>query len=288
MNAVADAPLVQSDRKVFDVPLVDIYSDDDFNCRGKIIPHDVIDLARSIEEGGLDQPIMIQEWNKIEGKKYRIISGHRRFLAHIVLKKTSILAFLVTVENEFAARKKNLDENLKRKNLNLLQEAKALLPFIMAKWTEAFIAEYLGQSRGWVQARAALLTLPDDIQQEAAAGFLTQEQVKQLATLTKNPEHLYAAVRKIKAAKMNGQKGPIRAVPKKTNALKKRLRTREEIFERMEFFMDIIGPDFYSRCMAWAAGEISDFELYRDFKNVCGERGITWDIPAQALKDLVS
>jgi ParB/RepB/Spo0J family partition protein len=282
------ATLVQSDRKVLIIPLDDIYSDDDFNCRGKIIPIDVIDLARSIDEGGLDQPIMIQEYNKIAGKKYRIISGHRRYLAHIVLKKETIECFLVQLENEFQARKKNLDENLKRKNLNLLQEAKALLPFIMAKWTEADMSNYLGQSRGWIQARAALLTLPNDIQQEAAAGFLTQEQVKQLATLAKKPDLLYAAVRKIKAAKLNGQKGPIRAVPKKTNALKKRLRTREEIFERMEQFMDIVGPEFYSRCMAWAAGEISDFELYRDFKRVCQEKGITWDIPAQAIKDLVS
>jgi ParB/RepB/Spo0J family partition protein len=280
---------VESEKKVLKVAMDAIYSDDDFNCRGKIIPHDVIELARDIDTNGLDQPIVIQEYNKVDGKSYRIVSGHRRYLAHKVLGKTEIECFLKEYTDEFHARMANLNENLKRKNLNLLQEATALLPFIMAKWTEVEISDYLGQSRGWVQARAALLTLPDDVKQEAAAGFLTQDQVKQLATLKKSPDLLYAAVRKIKAAKINGQKGPIRAIPKKpTNALKKRLRSREEIFERMEFFMSIIGPAFYSRCMAWAAGEISDFQLYQDFKQECTNKGIAWEIPAQALKDLVS
>lgn len=286
MNAVLDK--VESEKKVYVFPMDLIYSDDDFNCRGKIIPHDVIELARDIDTNGLDQPIVVQSYTKIAGKEYRIVSGHRRHLAHKVLGKTVIECFVKEYEDELHARMANLNENLKRKNLNLLQEAKALLPFIMAKWTEVDISDYLGQSRGWVQARAALLTLPDDVQQEAAAGFLTQEQVKQLATLTKKPELLYAAVRKIKTAKINGQKGPIRAVPKKpTNALKKRLRSREEIFERMEEMMAIIGPAFYSRCMAWSTGEISDFELYRDFKNECAKRNITWEIPAQVVKDLV-
>lgn len=280
--------LAEAVEQVYLIPLVDILEDSDFNCRGKIAPIDVVDLAKSIDTNGMQYPILVQPWDKVPGKKYRILSGHRRFMAHRVLDKPAIKAIVREVADELAARKINLEENLERKNLNILQEARALVPYIKAGFKEGELAAYINQSRGWVQARVALLNLPEDVQMEAAAGFITQDQVKQLATLVKTPDKLYAAVKKIKMHKINGAKGVVRAVPKKTNALKKRLRDREEIFTRMEEFMGITGPAFFSRCLAWAAGEISDFELYRDFKEYCRDQGIEWEIPQSAITDLLS
>lgn len=280
--------LVESTMRVFDIPVEQIFCDDDFNCRGTISPIDVVDLARSIEDNGLQQPITVQPWDKHPKFKYRIVSGHRRFNAMMkVLKRPTVPAILKEGLNELTARQLNLEENLKRKDLNLLQEARALTPFFKAGWTQEEMANRFKQSRGWVQARVALLELPEDIQQEAAAGFLTQEHIKQLKPIAKNRPALEEAVKKIKNAKILGEKKKIRATPKKQNPFQKRKRERDEIFDMMEMMMDVIGPGFYSRCMSWTAGEISDFDLLRDFKEEAGKHGKSFAIPEEMMKKLV-
>lgn len=275
--------LSESKMKVFDVPMSDIFCDDDFNCRGPIPPIDVIDLARSIEEKGLQQPITIQPWARQPDKKYRIVSGHRRYNAFRLNKARTIPAIVKEGLDELAARQLNLEENLKRKDLNLKQEALALRPFLKAGWTQEEMAKRFNQSRGWVQARCALLDLPEQIQEEAAAGFLTQEHIKQLKGM-KSKEAQFEAVKKIKQSKLLGEKRKIAAAPRKINPLAKKNRQPEEIFRMMEVFMDVIGPAFYSRCMAWCAGEISDFELMRDFRDFAREQGKEWSIPANVMR----
>ncbi len=281
-------PLAESEMKVYEVPISEIFCDDEFNCRGYIPPIDVVDLARSIEDNGLLEAITIQPFDRHKPHKYRIVSGHRRFNAFKVLKRLTIPSVIKDGLSELMARKLNFEENLKRKNLNLLQEAKALHPFASAGWTQEEMASQFNQSRGWIQARCALLELPEEIQQAAAAGFLTQEHVKQLKTI-KSKADQFEAVKKIKASKMLGEKKKIRAVPKKTHPLTKRKREREEIFTMMEMFMGVIGPSFYSRCMAWAAGEVSDFELMREFKDFAkDEYGKDWTIPSNIYQDALT
>ncbi len=277
----------ESEIKVYEIPLADIFCDNDFNCRGPIAPVDVIDLARSISEQGLQSPIVVQPWLHAPFK-YRIVSGHRRYNAFRVNQTKTIPSIIKEGLTELGARQLNLEENLKRKDLNLLQESSALRPFMKAGWTEQDMASRFNQSRGWVQARVALLSLPEEIQQEAAAGFLSQEHVKQLKSI-KSRDDQFEAVKKIKASKLAGERKKIRAAPKKQNPLAKRLRSREEIFTMMEMFMDVIGPDFYSRCMSWAAGEISDFELMRDFRDLARDKyGKDWSMPASVMRAVVS
>src|SRR5262245_14130389 len=102
------------------VPMDQIFSDDDFNCRGRIAPIDVIDLAKSIEEVGLQQPIVVQPYKHPLNPKilYRIMAGHRRFMAFRVNKSDKIPAFIREGLTDFEARLLNLTENLKRQDLN--------------------------------------------------------------------------------------------------------------------------------------------------------------------------
>lgn len=272
---------------VEDLPVSDIFCDEEFNCRGRIVPLDVLDLARSIETNGLQQPITVQPWDGPDGHKYRTVSGHRRLIAHVILARKTIPAIIKSGLDELTARMLNLEENIKRTDLNILQEAKALKPFWKAGWTQEEMAKELTQSRGWIQARVCLLNLPDDIQQEAAAGFLTQEHIKQLATI-KNSELLYETVKKIKNSKLLGEKRKIRAVPKKEDVAKRRARDRDEIFQMQEKIQEALSrnKDFGTRCLAWAAGEISTFELYRDLREYAETQGIDWKIPREAIEGM--
>src|SRR5690348_11843059 len=88
--------------KVYQVPMNEIFADDEFNCRGVIDPMTVIDLANDIRdkektrgEGmGLIEPITLQPWSKEPGKKYRIVAGYRRFKAHEINKAEFIRALI--------------------------------------------------------------------------------------------------------------------------------------------------------------------------------------------------
>lgn len=276
----------QSEMKVFDMNIKEIFCDSEFNCRGKIMPIDVLDLVRSIESTGLKQPIVIQPYTKVPGKKYRIVAGHRRYTAFIVLERDTIPAVIEENLSELDARKLNLEENLKRKDLNLLQIAKAIQPFLHAGWTQQEVAQQLGQPAHWVQVCVSLLKLPDDIQQEAAAGYLTQEHIKQLATLNKTSKKdaMYEAVRKIKNAKLLGERKKITVVKKVTKPYSKAVRTRQEMFDLMAKIQDTVGNSFVTRVLAWCTGEITEFDLHRDFKEFCNSQGVKYDLPTDLVE----
>lgn len=273
--------------QVVPIPLKEIFCDDDFNCRGSIAPIDVEDLLKSIRDVGLKQPIVVQPWDQTPGKKYRIVMGHRRYIATTLIPEANTINAMVEDNlTELQARKLNLVENLNRKDLNILQEAKAITPFLKAGWQQQKIANELKQSRGWVQARLNLLRLPEAIQQDAAAGFLNQEQIRQVSEL-KTLDQKFEAVREIKESKLRQDKRKFDVSGKKKNPLSKRRRDRAEIFEMNDVIMDVVGPCFATRCLSWSAGEINDYELYQSLKEYADLLQIPYDIPPD-LKDRVT
>ena len=159
------------------IPLDDIHADAEFNCRGDILPIDVHDLALDIKERGLLQPVIVSPYTEEQeaetGYKYRLIAGFRRFTAHRVIQEKRILCIIrPDMVDEAEARLLNLTENTQRKDLNILQEARALTGLRALGVGEFDIAKRLGKSRGWVQVRCILLKLPEELHQEAAAGLI--------------------------------------------------------------------------------------------------------------------
>lgn len=250
-----------------ELPISEIYADDEFNCRGNIAPIDVVHLAKDIQRIGLLSPIVVQPFNK-NGKKYRVVCGYRRLAAFKINQATTIPAFIKEGLSDLQARVVNLGENINRKDLNLLQEAKAILPFKAAGWSGNRIAEELGVNRGWLQIRLALLDLPEEIQKEAAAGIINQQHILQLHGMPKTRQ--FEAVKRIKEAKERGQKVVTihkdEGTPKA--AFTKKARKKDEIFEKIVYILQVVGEqNLGSRALAWASGEISDNELEEDIIN---------------------
>lgn len=273
---------------VHDLTCDEIYLDPEFNCRGAISPMDVVDLAKSIEKDGLQFPIAVQPAEDCDidlppGKKYRILAGHRRFVAvNKINKSPKIKAMIKSGLDNVRARILNLSENLHRKSLNILQEAKAIQSLKDAGCPREQVAKELGVSGGWVQVRFYLLDLPEDIQMEAAAGFLNQHQIKQLRSLD-DEEQMYEAVRKIKTAKERGKAVPHVGKRKKVDPFLKKARKREEVFEMMEHIRGTIGNGLYTRTMAWCAGEISTVDLISDLKKEADRKGVLYSVPENIL-----
>lgn len=284
--------------QVYNIPIDDIYLDENFNCRGQIAPIDVLDLATDIKNRKLDTPITVQPYNVIPGKKWRIVAGHRRFTAYevnrldpdpvVAARFDKIPAFIEVNLDETQARTMNLRENLHRKQLNILQEANAIKYYLDIKvFNEHDIAEMVGTSRGWVQVRAALLKLPKDIQEVAAAGLMTQAQIKHCAGM-KRLDQQYAFVRKIKESREKNEKIDLTpSIKQSKDALKQRERKPAEIKEMKELLYDVFGACLATRAMAWADGTISTVELNNTIEQEAKKLGKVYKTPDWINKALV-
>jgi ParB/RepB/Spo0J family partition protein len=269
--------------EIVSVLMLEIFADPTFNCRGAAIaPIDVIDLVKDIETHGLQQPIVIQPYDKYQPEKYkyRIVSGHRRHMAFKVMKRTHIPCIINTHLTESQALILNLGENLHRLNLNIMQEATALERLKMSGMSTTEVGRELGKSSAWVNIRYMLLELPEPIRNAAASGLINQQQIKEIHSLPDIKAQIEAA-KKIKDAKVRGEKvpriKPIGAV--KRNILKTKIRDKDDLFWMQDHIQESVGNNFGTRCLAWAAGEISDFELFQDIREIAAEKNVDYKIP---------
>lgn len=282
---------VEMEDEVRMVLISEIHADPDFNCRGAIAPIDVVDLAKDIQQNGLLQPVVISPYNEERqidtGFKFKLIMGFRRHKAHQINESIYIQAKIKDVQDDRKARILNLSENVKRKDLNIVQEANALRALKNLGATQEDVSMELGMSKGWVQVRFMLLDLPEEIHKEAAADMLTQYQIRELYSLRGDKEALFAAVKKIKTHKLSGSKGAFKP-PKKKKATTKKQRTKTEIVEMMQHFQGIpeIGNGLWTRALAWAAGEINDYEMYASIKEYADLVGVNYEIPEEILSSV--
>lgn len=279
---------------VIDVKVDEIRLDHEFNCRGPIGPHNVVDLVRDIQTTsenmgdvcptGLIQPITVTPLNppikKDDGGfyKYDVIAGFRRATAFKVLKRETIPATVIEGLNEQQKRILNLKENLKREQLNIMQEAKAIAHFKNAGWTEDAVMKELDVKRGWVQVRYMLLSLPEPIQKEASAGFITSTHIRDLYSLKDNIKR-FEAVKIIKAAREKSESRQAVSIKTLRNKVAKRIRDRSELIKLQDRIQDYIGNNLATRILAWAAGEIDDMEVHQAIMEYSDLHGHHYIIP---------
>lgn len=269
-----------------------IWSDNDFNCRGIIVPMDVIDLVKDIDRNGLQFPIAIQPISdvKFTNEKhdtigdevlnfdFRIVAGHRRFSAFKVLKRDTIPAMIKVGLSEVQARLLNLGENLKRQALNILQESLAIKRLRDFGLNRRQVGEELGVSTSWVQVRYNLLDLPQVIQEEAAAGILNQYQIKELYGLP-NKDAQFEAVKKIKNARLRGEKSVSVGKTPEQDPYKKKRQPKNVVQEMIAHMSNNIGYGLHTRTLAWANGEISSAELFFDIRQYAEDHNIEYKVP---------
>ena len=262
----------------FPVPLKRIYYDADFNCRDAFTLQSVSDLAESIrlrgsgvELKGLDYPIVVQPIADMAGKKpagcdYRLIAGHRRYKAmEVFLKWTRAPAMILAGLSEHEARMLNFVENLERKDLNPLEEARALARLYPEGVSLRVAAAELKRPTGWVHDRQRLLTLPEEVQQFAAAGLLAMCNVKVLAALP--PEEQITAARKIVRVKQeHGKTASMRHLDPSCRRKFGYRKSKAEINRMVAKMLGCGITGLAPRLGAWCAGYISDAEIEQDIQ----------------------
>jgi ParB family chromosome partitioning protein len=128
--------------------------------RDTIDPEKVRELAESIREKGLLQPIILRPQNG----RYEIVAGDRRFLAHRFLESKMIKAVILDLDDQDTIILRAV-ENLQRENLTHCEEGRvyALLMEI-GGFTQNQIAKKTGKSISTIQNHIKLIGYPDYVQ----------------------------------------------------------------------------------------------------------------------------
>lgn len=137
------------------------------------------ELAVSIKEHGVIQPIIVR---KVEDK-YEIIAGERRYKASALAGLTKIPAIVRDLDDKETS-KVALLENLQRKNLNPVEEAKTYQKILeLDQMTQDELAKTMGKSQSAVANKLRLLALPDEIQEALLKEKISERHARSLLNL---------------------------------------------------------------------------------------------------------
>ena len=128
------------------------------------------ELADSISQNGLLQPILVREYG--DGR-YQIIAGERRFRASKIAGLTEIPAIILDKDDRKAAEIA-LIENIQREDLNPIEEAMAFRALAEEyDLTQEELSIKVGKSRSAIANATRLLDLPDEVLNLVASGELS-------------------------------------------------------------------------------------------------------------------
>src|SRR5690554_5341153 len=119
------------------------------------------ELSASIRSIGLVQPVTLR---KLDDGTYQIIAGERRYRASLMAGRTSIPAYIKTVDDD-ETMEMALIENIQREDLNSIEIALAYQKLIdTLSLTQEQLSERVGKKRATVANYLRLLKLPAEVQ----------------------------------------------------------------------------------------------------------------------------
>ena len=125
---------------------------------------DLEDLSNSIISKGIVNPVLVTPSKKKDDNLFYLIAGERRWRAAQIAKIHEIPSIIITNINHTDASIISLIENVQRKDLNAIEEAKGFNEIINKyNYTQDRVAKTLGKSRVYITNSLRLLKLPQKI-----------------------------------------------------------------------------------------------------------------------------
>ncbi|MBU1148198.1 MAG: ParB/RepB/Spo0J family partition protein, partial [Candidatus Omnitrophica bacterium] len=157
-----------------------------YQPRGDFDKEALNDLANSIREKGLIQPILVRE---AQGG-YELIAGERRFRAaqHIGLKE---IPSIIKDVSDLDSLELSIIENIQREDLNPIDQAKAYKRLVEEfNMTQDKIADTIGKDRATIANILRLLKLPAKIQEHVSRGTISMGHARAILSLpTENEQN---------------------------------------------------------------------------------------------------
>ncbi len=171
---------VKVDRQELQQLPLDLLQRGKYQPRRDMNPQALEELAQSIRRQGLMQPIVVRP---IDGERYEIIAGERRWRASQLAGLERIPALVREVSDE-AAIAMALIENIQREDLNPIEEAAALQRLQQDfQLTQQQVADAVGKSRVTIANLLRLMALPDEVKTLLAHGDLEMGHARALLGL---------------------------------------------------------------------------------------------------------
>lgn len=153
-----------------------------FQPRTVFVEENLIELANSIREQGVVQPILVTTTNN--PNVYELIAGERRWRASKIagIKEIPAIVRQVTSSEQLMV---SLIENLQRENLNPLEEAEAYKE-LMSKFdfTQESLAKQVGKARSVIANTLRLLNLPEEVKNAVSKGIIQSGHARALLGLS--------------------------------------------------------------------------------------------------------
>lgn len=143
----------------------------------------IAELARSISQHGLIQPILVRPLND-GSDSYEIVAGERRWRA---AQKAQLheVPIIIRELDDTTTLEIALIENLQREDLNAIDEAKALKQLAdQFEYTTEQVAEKIGKSRSYVANMLRLIDLAPPVMMMLVDGKLSAGHARALLSLS--------------------------------------------------------------------------------------------------------
>lgn len=183
-DAVPETVAIEQARGVRRLPIEQIVPNPR-NPRGVFAEDALNDLAASIREKGVVQPLLVRTLS--EGH-YELIAGERRWRA---AQKAGLDAVPVVIRDvdDRESLELAIIENVQRSDLNAIEEAQGYQQLIDAfEYTQQQLASVIGKSRSHIANTLRLLKLPDGVLAYVSTGALSAGHARQLIDRDDAPE----------------------------------------------------------------------------------------------------
>lgn len=150
------------------------------------------ELASSIKEHGIIQPLVLRRL----GDKYEIIAGERRYKAAQLAGLTEVPAIISNIDDNKSAEIA-LVENVQRRNLNSLEEAKSYKKILDKEGlTQDELAKKIGVSQSTIANKLRLLNLTSEAQDALMNDKISERHARSLLSVS-DPDKQKALLNKV-------------------------------------------------------------------------------------------
>ncbi|MGA2048140.1 MAG: ParB/RepB/Spo0J family partition protein [Terracidiphilus sp.] len=192
VQAPSATPVESDGGKPREIPLEQI-DRNPFQTRSHVNEDQLAELAASIVANGVVQPILVRP---IDGGRFQLIAGERRWRASQLAGKATIPAILRQVSDE-QAMEITIVENLQRADLNPMEQARAFERLAREfHMTQEQMATRTGKDRATVANFLRLLRLPATVQTRVETGDLSFGHARTLLAF-EHAEDIEKAVQRI-------------------------------------------------------------------------------------------
>lgn len=253
---------------------VDRIRRNEFQPRQQFDEESLNELARSIRQHGILQPLLVRP----AGDEYQLIAGERRWLAAKKAGLTAVPCQIRELEDQ-EVTEAAIEENLKRKDLNVLEKAQAFQDYINRfECTIEQLAKRLSMTRSNVSNILRLLELSDEVHDSIRRGTISYGHARALLPLEPSEQKALChriqsqslSVRETESAVRNLQNGPsVVPFPASKSTMRASIEPTSHVLSLQDQLRDQLGAKVEIRLSGKDKGKIIiQFGSNADFERI--------------------